>query len=231
MQEPVGAPRFDAYRPIHKALRHAMTEALFVAGRLDPADACDVAKVVEQGRALLTLCETHLKKENAFVHPAMEARAPGSTADTVRQHAHHEDEIVRVGSLLDILEGAPDGHRAAAAVEYYRELGLFVGDNFVHMHQEETENDPILWQHYSDDELMALDAEIVTSISPAEKSQALRWMMPAFNPQERAGMLAAMRAAVPAPVFAGMLDMVKPLLSDLDWRKLTIGLSHLAKAA
>lgn len=231
MREPVGAPRFDAYRPIHKALRHTMTDALFAAGRVDPADACDVAKVVEQGRALLVLCAAHLAKENRFVHPAMEARAPGSTADMVRQHAHHEAEIVRMGALLDLLEGAPEDGRAAAAVEYYRELGLFVGDNFVHMHQEETDNNRILWRHYTDAELMALDAEIVASITPEEKVLALRWMMPAFNPQERAVFLAELRAGVPAAAFAGMLDLVKPLLSDLDWRKLAMTLSPPARAA
>ncbi len=231
MQEAVGAPRFDAYRLIHKALRHAMLETLFSAGRVDPTDACDVAKVVEQGRALIDLCRAHLRKENRFVHPAMEARAPGSTADMMEQHGHHEDEFIRLGALIDILESAPAGSRAAAAVEYHRELGLFVGDNFVHMHQEETENNRILWRHYSDAELLAIDAEIVASLTPAEKSLALRWMVPAFNPQERATFLSAVRVDVSAEVFAGMLDMVKTLLNDLDWRKLTIALSGVARAA
>ncbi|HYM32993.1 MAG TPA: hemerythrin domain-containing protein [Candidatus Cybelea sp.] len=223
--------RFDGYHNIHKALRAVMTDTLFAVGRMDATDDCEVTRVVQQCRTLIGLCRMHLEKEERFIHPAMEARAPGSSAASAADHEHHAQQIEHVARDVNDLEAAEGDARHAAGALLYRSLGRFVGENFVHMNDEETKNNAILWRWYTDAELLAIESALVNSISPEAKGAAMPWLIKGLNPGERAEFLATVRGTVPEQVFAGMLASIKTLLSDLDWRKLSHELSRVAVAA
>ena len=133
--------------------------------------------------------------------------------------------------MLAQLTGAPDaGAAAAAAQALYRLLALFVADNLVHMDSEETTHNALLWARYTDAELLAIHAALVGSIPPGEMAFALRWMLPAMNPQERCAMLADMRDNAPAEAFEATLDIARQQLDAPAWAHLARGLG-LAPAA
>jgi hypothetical protein len=218
-------PRYNIYSNPHKAMRLALGEVLVAAGRVDPHDDADVGNLAGQVRSLLLFCRTHLEKEEAFVHPAMEARRPGSASGT--QH-DHDDHLAAIGQLeadVRALEEPGSGHRERAAIELYRRLALFTADNIVHMHREETDNNEALWAAYSDEELHALEQRLVASIPPEALQLGLRWMMPAMNPIERAELLLEMRERVPAPAFTSVLAGVQSTLTEAERRKLTLALA------
>lgn len=221
------APRFDLYRPIHKALRAFMSDTLVAVGSLDTGDEADVTVVVEQTRGLLAMLAVHLDDENRFVHAAMEARRPGSARRTADDHASHECALAEFERLLVAVE-QPDGPtRAQAALELYRRLGLFVAENYEHMNVEERENNAVLWADYTDEELAAIEGEILGSIPREALAVGMRWMIPAINHGERVGMLQGMRAGVPPEVFEGVLAIARGHLTARDWAKLesALGLS------
>jgi len=222
---PATPPRFDIYAIIHKGLRAAMADALLAAGRLDARDAREVTDVVARVDALLGFCQLHLEKENRFVHPAMEARRPGSTAGTVAEHVGHEAAIARLRRRVDALARAPAATRAGAAHDLYLELSLFVGESFVHMHEEETANNAVLWACYSDAEIVAIELEIRAQLTPPQMQYGIRWMLPAMTPAQRAGMLSQLRAAAPEPVFAGVLAAARAHVDADGWRKLEAALA------
>ncbi|HYM01765.1 MAG TPA: hemerythrin domain-containing protein [Stellaceae bacterium] len=218
-------PRFDGYKAIHKALRAFMGDTLAAASRMDPHDACDVAKTVEQIKTLLSFCRAHLHHENCFVHPAMEARAPGSSERVAGEHQHHARAIEELALDVLAVETTGGADREAAVGVLYRNLAHFIGENFVHMHVEETANNAVLWRAYTDAELLAIERELVASLTPEETARAARWMVPALNPAERVQFLSGVRQAAPPPAFAAVLALVRPHLTDLDWRKLTTALA------
>jgi len=217
--------RHDIYLFIHKGLRSFMGEALAAAGRMDPEDAGETARVLAQVRGLLEICRSHLNKENEYVHPAMEARRPGSCARTVRDHAGHERAFGAIEADVRAVESASDAARAAAVAKLYRQLAVFVAENFAHMEIEEAENNAVLWDTHTDAELMAIEQAIVASIPPQQKAVMLRWMAPALTPCERARLFTGLKRAVPEQAFTGMLTLVKPHLGDRDWSKLMAALS------
>lgn len=215
------APRFDLYRPIHKALRAFMSDTLVAVGSLDIDDEADVTVVVDQTRGLLAMLAVHLDDENRFVHAAMEARRPGSARRTADDHVSHECALADLEHLLVTLErsdGAPT--RAQAAFELYRRLGLFVAENYEHMNVEERENNAVLWADYADEELVAIEGEILGSIPPEALAVGMRWMIPAINHGERVGMLQGMRAGMPPETFEGVLAIARAHLAARDWAKL-----------
>jgi iron-sulfur cluster repair protein YtfE (RIC family) len=213
--------RVDLYSTIHKGLRAFMMRTLEAVGRMDAADAEDVAQTIAQLRALLGLMRTHMHVENQFLYPALEARRPGASQRTAGEHAGHEEAFEELHSAILALERADRAARAGAATLLYRRLALFAGENLEHMHFEETENNALLWAAYSDAELGRLHDALLASIAPEERALALHWMLPALSAAERAGMLTEMQAKLPAAAFAGLLAGLQPALSVRDWAKLT----------
>lgn len=218
------APRLDLYAGIHKALRALMADTLLALGRTDTDDALELAQASQRVMELLDFCASHLQHENAFIHAAMEARAPGASEAIAHEHEEHERHIGELGGLACALLKLEAKQRAGAALELYRQLALFIAANFQHMHVEETAHNAVLWSRYTDAELAELHTALVASIPPQEMMYVVRWLVPFMNPAERIAMLADMRAHAPAPAFAAALDTVRPHLSDGEWAKLTRGL-------
>jgi hypothetical protein len=212
--------RPNIYGPIHKGLRALMAHTLILLGRSDWHDDADRAAALTALEELLDFCSGHLRHENEFVHTAMAARRPGSTAKVVEDHHGHEQAIAALRRLAAHIDDSRGAARDAAAFDLYSQLACFVAENYEHMHYEETHNNRVLWDAYSDADIMALHGRLVASLTPAETMQSMRWMLPNINHAERVVLLTGMRAAAPPPAFAAVLQMLQPLLSEADWSKL-----------
>jgi len=224
LQTTPGRP--ELYTPVHKGLRAAMSDALLAVGRLDADDATEVSEVLARVRGLLALCRDHLEHEERAIHTAMEARCPGSAAQTASDHREHLVSFIALEAAVQVIEQAPARERAGPVLRLYRQLAVFVGENFLHMHVEETENTSILWQTHSDPDLAEIHRSIVSVIPPERMAAYMRWMVPYQNPAERAAMLAAMQRTAPAHVVEGLLAAVRPHLSQRDWEKLAAALGR-----
>jgi len=216
----VAAGRLDLYLQIHKGLRSFMMLTLEKLGRLDARDDCETEEALGELRALLGLCRLHLEKENSFVHAAMEARRPGSTATIALEHLHHLRSLEALEAAAREVARAAGAERDAAALALYRALALFVAENFEHMHAEETGNNAVLWEDYDDAELAAIHRAILASIAPEQMALVGRWMLPAMTASDRAAQLTEMQRGAPAEAIAGLMAMLKERLSERDWYKL-----------
>jgi hemerythrin-like domain-containing protein len=216
------APRVDLYSGIHKALRLFMTDTLLRVGRLDTGDADELAATLAQLRALLELCRSHVAHENEFVHAAIEARRPGASQRIAAEHVEHLDAIAALEAEVAALAALP---REPAAQRIYRHLARFIGENFEHMHVEESSHNATLWSLYSDAELLEIHQRILAAVDPAEMGLVLRWMVPAMSPAERAGMLGEMQRQMPPEAMRGVFDTVRPHLNDSAWGKLARALN------
>ncbi|MFN0304137.1 MAG: hypothetical protein ACKVQU_27710 [Burkholderiales bacterium] len=214
------ASRYDLYAGIHKGLRAWMSDVLARAGRTDPFDRSEVTDLSANLRALLRFCRKHIESESKYVHFAMEQAIPGTPVAIAGDHLHHERAIASIETELRGLEHAEWSARATAAQRLYRRIALFVADNFVHMHTEETEHNAVLWATYTDHEIAEIEQTIVASHAPEELAEVLRWMVPAMSSPERAAMFTRMRMNAPTGVVDHLLGVVKPYLSDGDWNKL-----------
>lgn len=212
--------RRDFYAPIHKALRLFMTRTLCTVGSTDPAAPHDVRATLDMLERLLALCESHLRHENEFIHPALERARTGSAARVAGEHEHHQEAIADLRDLAALVADSPAGARAAALGRLYRTLALFVADNFQHMHVEETAHNAVLWAAYTDEELDAIEHALVASIPPATMFEALQWFLPALSAPERAGMLGGMKQGMPPEAFRAVLEIAQRTLSARDHARL-----------
>jgi hypothetical protein len=227
----MNAGRFDIYASIHKAIRMIMGETLVAVGRADAADPASVRQVLAQVRSLLDFCEMHVKDEDEFVHSAIRARAPEWQGETLADHVHHAAEIAALRSVAGAIEEAAPAARAPGFAQLYQQLAVFVGENYLHMAVEESENNRMLWALYTDAELVAIHDALIASLPPQAVAESTRLILIAATPAERAGMLHMVRQTAPEPVFDGILERLRPALTPLDRQKLAVALDNLAKAA
>ena len=212
--------RLDIYGVIHKAVRAALCDALVLLGRSDPQDDADLDEMAERVRGLLVFCGQHLRHENDFLHPALEARAVGTSAEVSDDHVEHVASIRSLEQQLQQLMQTPAPARNAAALSFYHRLSHFVAENLEHMLVEESRHNAALWQHYNDAELAEIHNALVGSIPPAEMMDTLHWMLPHMHHAERVEMLLDMRAHAPAPAWDAALGVARQRLSERDWGKL-----------
>lgn len=217
--------RFDLYAGIHKAVRLALSEAMTRMGSVDPQDLIDLNPVLNQLQALLTLCRDHLKHENEHVHPLLERARPGMTQRIAQEHDHHLESIEDLQDLMTHVRRCSPADRDAAVFRLYRRLAAFVGENLLHMEQEESEHNAVLWAAYSDDELMGVENRIVAALTEQQVRAIMPLMVAGMNPAERAALMGHMQsgmreAGAPPEAFAQLLREVGQRLSTPQWMKL-----------
>lgn len=209
--------RYNMYEVVHKALRARLSATLVSIGRLDAdIDAC-VQELAADVQTTLVMMRGHLASENAFVHVAMEARAPGSAKRIADEHVHHEEDIRILEEAVAALLHAAPAERAVLAKRLYVMFDLFVQDNLVHMRYEEDHHNAVLWSVYSDDEILGIERELVAAIPPEKKAMYLNSMLPAVPTRDRVKLLGGLRASVPPQAFDGIYASVASLL-DADAR-------------
>ncbi|MCX5497163.1 hypothetical protein OSH11_20845 [Kaistia dalseonensis] len=222
----VNEERYNLYTTIHKGLRRAQMRLLERIGSIDAYNDDGLAALIADMRLLVTLGRKHLIHENEHIHGVIEERHLGATDGLVEDHEHHERDFDEIEQMLNTLEVAMAPRRSALLRALYLRYSQFIAEDFTHMVEEETETLSLLHQTFDDETLAAIEQRIVSSVDPEMMLHFLRIMIPAMNPSERVGMLGGMKAAMPAPIFAAVLDAgVKPVLEPSDWRWLEDALS------
>lgn len=215
---PAAPARYDIYAGVHRSLRLFMTDTLSRLGWLDCGDAVEVAASLNQLDALLGACRSHIDHENAFVHPAIEARRPGGSRRVGAEHVEHLEEIAALQAEAALLRAAPSG---PLALRLYRHLAVFIAGHLHHMQVEESAHNEALWASYSDEEIMGIEQRLVAALDPSEFAGVLHWMTRALPPAERALWFGGMRHNMPPQVFAMVMDAARAALDDdTAWAKL-----------
>jgi hemerythrin-like domain-containing protein len=223
-QRPV---RYDPYSAIHRALRLLMTDTLARLGRLDVNDRHELTAALAQVEAALRLSRNHLTHENQFVHAAIEAREPGATQAIGAEHQEQLDTLTELQSEANALGQAPT---TPAALRLYRHLTRAVGDAFEHMHREETQLNPILWAHYTDEQILAIEQEATDAATADDRALILRWMTLAITPIERAWRYALLQRKLGAEDYQHALAIAEEVLDPRSWNKLRWALGMNAAA-
>ncbi len=206
--------RHDIYRRPHKALRAAMADTLVALGRADPGDDCEMREAVARLEELLGMCEKHAALENEFVHRAIEDKHWGASSAFALDHHRFE-------TAIDALRG--DGRRRDPGL--YRRAAAFVADNLRHMEEEESAGNAVLWELFTDAELVAIERRLVASIPPGDAMRMLRWMVSGLGADERVEMFQGLRMA-PAGVMAGALAVAEQHLQPAEFARLEAALAQ-----
>jgi iron-sulfur cluster repair protein YtfE (RIC family) len=170
------------YGPVHRALRLLMHATLQRLGRMDCSRAAELTPALAQLQLLLDLLRSHLQQENDFMHPALEARRPGSSRAVAQEHEAQLEAIEALETEAQALAASAPAERAALAQRLRRALARLVAGQLLHMREEEDGLAAQLRAGYRSEELRALQELLLARIPAAELALLRRWMAAARAP-------------------------------------------------
>lgn len=216
LQEVTASSRPKPYQQIHKGLRGLMTETLARVGRMDAHDRAGLAETLAFVDALLDACLAHRHYENGFFHKALREKAPRTVAVFDIDHESYEQAIGTLRQLTHRLRVEPEGVERRG-YELYLELANFLAETLEHMAEEETVLTALLWQHFSDEEILDLNRRLVESIPLRDRPFWVGWIVAYIGHRERVELLQALRASVSPAVFAVHLHHVRSHMAGSEW--------------
>lgn len=183
--------RIKIYDVPHKGLRNALSQLSLRAGNTNYADK-DAAELYQLGRDVFRIMTVHAEDENRIGLAALEARCPGAAQHDMDDHEHLEARQSALENLLAKIHADVQAGKNAEedGAEFYLALSEFHGEYLAHTAEEERVTQPLVWQHFSDEEILAQRMKILSSIPPDAMQIWARFIVPALSEPERSGFLA-----------------------------------------
>ena len=210
--------RHEIYRNIHKAVRRIVYSEALALGSADFRDQKSMRESLEQLRGTITLLEEHARQEETFIHPALESRVPGITKSFEETHEDDERLFDRLRELESQIEAVEDNdQRVALGNQLYGMFNTYIGDYLGHLDREEAELEQALWDHFTDEELVAIDQKLMGSIPHERMAVWVSVICNSWNASDLTAILAAMKPDMPPDAFAGMLKMMEQATPTATW--------------
>lgn len=176
--------RLDVYTAVHKMQRARLFRLTIEAGRTGPDDLVARAGLAAAVEALSAELITHAQHEERFIHPFLRRRDPELSATL---GAAHEELHTDLGTLCRV--ASADARSPGDPNSLYRALATFTATYLDHVGFEEARALPVLWEGFSDEELMGILVPFREARSPAENLTSLLAELATLNPTEMAEMV------------------------------------------
>jgi hypothetical protein len=210
-------PRFNVFNLIHKALRTLLFDTVMQLQQADLAIEQQSDAALRQTELLLELFDSHAWHEDNFILAAAAVHAPALIADF---ESEHETDLALSDQLRNKIAAYHNSaDKYAAGNELYFALNDFVAFNLKHMNKEEQLLNQVLWQHYTDAEILDMERNIQRSVPPEKMNSYFEWMIKGINDTELLQWLHGVKAEAPEFVFAGLLQACAQHLPQERWYK------------
>jgi hemerythrin-like domain-containing protein len=202
--------RFNPFNIIHKALRALMYDTDLTLQQTYFADVEEAETALAKVNAVVEQFERHAYHEDNFVLPAIQSFAPQMVE--AFEHEHVEDNAIGecLKHLINVFEATKNDeerlYAGSAITKTFREFMVF---NLNHMAKEELEITHVLWQHYTDQQLIEMNAKLSASIPAEEKAFTSKWMMRAINRVDAIGWLNGVKHSAPKHVFQSLVALAE----------------------
>jgi len=209
----------------HKALRRTMAAFSTQIGQTNFRDEKAVRKLKENGNELIFLLSSHAETEEKIILSALEVKFPGSSEQDRQDHIKIEKRQKQLEDYLNMLSTSV---MADEAHDFYLTFALFHSRYLEHIDEEETVTQKQIWQHFSDEEQLAMRTSIIAKMDPDVYATWLKHMIPAQNENENQAMLGALRMNMQAAKFHSLMEKLGKDMDENDFLILGMHLSALA---
>ena len=110
-------------------------------------------------------------------------------------------------------------------IQVHERFNAYVGIYLDHLYREETELQQALWDHFTDDEMLAMHQAIMQSVPPERMGDWLAVMCSSFSPNEITPVLMEIKADAPPEVFQGMSQLAEQVIPSAIWEKVRARIS------
>jgi hemerythrin superfamily protein len=181
-----------------------------------------VAKLENDQSSACVICllHEHAGLEDQYVFPDVRAFEP-IMVDTLLEE--HREVARRIASVWKIADEVKTLRNREERIETGDKLNRTANDFFAfyltHLNGEESTIVPAMWKHFTDEQIAAMQTNIIESLSPERSAQWNSWLFPSLNINELTGMFIELKGA-PAPVVQDMTRMAEKALGEDRWAAL-----------
>lgn len=202
--------RVNIYGFAHKGIRNGLGQLSFKVGSLifDDSDSLNSCKEIADD--LSELLDLHLHAEEDFILQPLEARVPGSTQHNHEDHLEMERLEHHMNDSISKLVGDPNQMHLNIA---YDNINNFIKEYFRHMSEEETEINKVLWDNFSDEEILGMQGPIFIKLTPDQFFKWFKYIIPALSQLEQSIMLGGFKANVPTEAYNAIIKNLEPYLT------------------
>ncbi len=187
----------DNFIYVHRALRRDLSRIIEGGSELFESDFPRFARILAK----------HTELEDVLFFPALEERAPGSTAMTTDPHQEIE-------ALADALVADDSGDDPAERLRALQELLE------AHLREEEELVMPAMMEHFEAAEIWALDGRIMEFCPPEFMQEMLPWWFTHIDAADRVAVAENMAVGVPPEVLSMLGQLISAGLAEGDWEEL-----------
>ncbi|WP_153797383.1 hemerythrin domain-containing protein [Foetidibacter luteolus] len=219
--------RYNIFNQIHKGLRAMLYDTALLIQQTDFDNREDASATIKQLETLLHYFDGHAEHEDKFILPWIEKFDKKLVDDFEAEHVTDHALSKNLFEYIADWKAADDEQKLVdlGRLIFY-EFNLFVAFNLNHMNKEEQLLNQVLWEHYTDAEILGMEHAIISSIPQDVLLDESRWMMRSINNAEATAWLAGIRNNAPAPVFDVYMAMAEEEMTLPRFTQVKAGLSE-----
>lgn len=205
--------RLKSLDPPHKGLRNALGKITLLAGKTDYSSKASVEKLQSLGKEVFLLLTDHTATENKYILAPLEKRNPGFTADYLADHGEIDSLEQSLQERLLAFDGTQsndEGH------QFYLDLCDFQSAYLEHIDVEDVELEEEMQKHFTDEELMGHQIEILQAMSFDMLLLWFKYIVPARRPDENAQVLTGFKSSAPAEAYEAVLNVIRKEISESE---------------
>jgi len=206
----------------HKGLRNALSQLSLLAGKTDFSKQGEVESLYNSGVDIFKLLTIHTADENDVTLSELAARCPGNADHDMQDHEELHITQNRLERLLEkIYSGSRDGKDVTQdGAEFYLAFSEFHSQYLGHTAEEERVTQPLLWKHFTDEELAAHRGRIMAKNPPGTLLTWFKFVIPAQSHNERVALFSGFKKMAPTSFFDEGMAVVKQALSEDEYADL-----------
>ncbi|MCW3087274.1 MAG: hypothetical protein JWQ78_660 [Sediminibacterium sp.] len=212
--------RFNPFHQIHQGLRAMLYHCSLAVQHTDFTDAQQTESTLSLIAELVALFEEHAHTEDTLVFPMISQYAPHVVIYFEQQHEKDHQLGEELNSCMEKCNAASTGgERMIAGQQLQRALTEFSAFNLTHMNQEETIVLNIIWQHFTDRQLLAKQVEITAFFTPEKKARAGYWILKGLATHEIIGWVRSIKQNAPAFALDQFIDLAEKALPKEKFKR------------
>jgi len=210
--------RFNAFSMIHKALRGMLYDAATCLQHADFTNTEDARAVFQKIDIILELFDDHADHEDALILPMVNDHDKALVTSFEEEHVKDRNLCVDLRSgMAAYHDASTPAERVMAGNKVFFAFNEFIAFNLQHTNREETVLNEVLWENYTDQDIMAVNQKIAANIPPEKAIINVTWMMRSCNNMELAGFMKMIRATAPPERVALLMGLAQKELAPARW--------------
>ena len=216
------------YNVPHKGLRNALSQLSLLAGKTNYANQLEVAQLYSLGTDIFKILTIHAADEDEVTLAELEKHCQGCSEHDIEDHIKIHNAQEKLENLLsNIHTDSKSGKDVSAdGEEFYLSLSEFHGKYLEHTAEEERVTQPLLWKHFTDEELVQHRTIIMAKNPPETLLIWFRFVIPAQSHAERVNLFTGFQKMASPAFFDKGMEVIKLVLTEAEFTNLQHALCY-----